>query len=472
LKINRNLAVNNWFESSKVSSFALLLFSFIPSVNIAFLFGAYDSFKTNQNLEIVLYITQGIIGLSFGITFFAPLWANLSLKTENDFLSFRYSGKYVALLKNIRAILLGVFVIPLLMSLVLKTPLEIFKEYNLSNQDIYLTVSALLCLYGFTNSFQHRLKFDFFAGIFFVGICVISLAVLIYSGRLNNLQIPIITHSFPNSNLFMAVFITWWFANIVDFPDMRAQKLLSASSNKSGYFSFLIGNGFIMIIQGVFICLYAMFRFHSSTTAEILCLSVLVVSCVVQLMNFQHWSGNLMHVFFIKKISSQRLSNFIPMIISTGIAYFICTLTDSIFNIIQGVLFFTAGVGPVFILRWFYFRINAITQLTAMISSLLLGMIYMSLNASGLIDLSSFTLFNLSSTNTAILVLGLTNCLIWGAVMLVSQNENENNFSKDRIKQIHSNTRQNLSLKTLQFILTTLVLLLLFFGPYLLFIGI
>ena len=466
------MTVNNWFESSKVSPFALLLFSFIPSVNIAFLFGAYDSLKNSQNLEIVLYITQGIIGLSFGITFFAPLWASLSLKTENDFLSFRYSGKYVALLKNIRAILLGVFVIPLLMSLVLKTPLEIFKEYNLSNQAIYLTVFALLCFYGFTNSFQHRLKFDFFAGVFFVAICVISLAVLIYSGRLNNLQIPIITHSIPNSNLFMAVFITWWFANIVDFPDMRAQKLLSASSNKSGYFSFLIGNGFIMIIQGVFICLYAMFRFHSSTTAEILCLSVLVVSCVVQLMNFQHWSGNLMHVFFIKKISSQRLSNFIPMIISTGIAYFICTLTDSIFNIIQGVLFFTAGVGPVFILRWFYFRINAITQLTAMISSLLLGMIYMSLNASGLMDLSNFTLFNLSSTNTAILVLGLTNCIIWGAVMLVSQNENENNFSKERIKQIHSNTRQNLSLKTLQFILTTLVLLLLFFGPYLLFIGI
>jgi hypothetical protein len=199
---------------------------------------------------------------------------------------------------------------------------------------------------------------------------------------------------------------------------------------------------------------------------------VLVVSSVVQLMNFQHWSGNLMHVFFIKKISSQRLSNFIPMIISTGIAYFICTLTDSIFNIIQGVLFFTAGVGPVFILRWFYFRINAITQLTAMISSLLLGMIYMSLNASGLIDLSNLTLFNLSSTNTAILVLGLTNCLMWGTVMLVSQNENENNLSKERIKQIHSNTRQNLSLKTLQFMLTTLVLLLLFFGPYLLFIGI
>lgn len=450
----------------------LLLFSFIPSVNIAFLFGAYDSYKTNQNLEIVLYIIQGIIGLSFGITFFAPLWASLSLKTENDFLSFRYSGKYVALLKNFRAILLGVFVIPLLMSLVLKTPLEIFKEYNLSNQDIYLTVSALLCFYGLANSFRHRIKFDFVAGVFFVAICVISLAVLIYSGRLNNLQIPTNNHSFPKSNLFMALFITWWFANIVDFPDMRAQKLLSASSNKSGYFSFLIGNGFIMIIQGVFICLFAMFRSHSSSTAEILCLSVLVVSCVIQLMNFQHWSGNLMHPFFIKKISSQRLSNFIPMIISTGIAYFICTLTDSIFNIIQGVLFFTAGVGPVFILRWFYFRINAITQLTAMISSLLLGMIYMSLNTSSLINLSNFTLFNLSSTNTAILVLGLTNCLIWGTVMLVSQNENENNFSKERIQQIHSKTQQNLSFKTLQFILTTLVLLLLFFGPYLLFIGI
>ena len=122
----------------------LLLFSFIPSVNIAFLFGAYDSFYTNQNLEIVLYITQGIIGLSFGITFFAPLWASLPLKTENDFLSFRYSGKYVHVLKNVRTILLGVFIIPMLMALVLKAPLELFKEHDLSNQGFYITVCAFL----------------------------------------------------------------------------------------------------------------------------------------------------------------------------------------------------------------------------------------------------------------------------------------------------------------------------------------
>ncbi|MFY7943845.1 MAG: hypothetical protein ACOVNZ_04650 [Crocinitomicaceae bacterium] len=450
----------------------LLLFSFIPSVNIAFLFGAYDSFYTNQNLEIVLYITQGIIGLSFGITFFAPLWASLPLKTENDFLSFRYSGKYVHVLKNVRTILLGVFIIPMLMALVLKAPLELFKEHDLSNQGFYITVCAFLCLYGITNSFKHRLKFDFSIGILFVIVCLFSVAVLINAGSLNHLKIVMKNQSFSNSNLFMAAFITWWFANIVDFPDMRAQKLLSASSRKSGYYSFLISNGFIMIIQGVFICLYAMFRFHSSTSTEIICLSVLLISCIVQLMNLQHWSGNLMHGIFQKKISNQRMSNFIPMIISTGIAYFICTLTDNIYEVIQGILFFSAGVGPVYVLRWFYFRINAITQLTAMISSLFLGLIYITSKAYYPLAFSEITLFYLTETNTVILVLGLINCLIWGSVMIVSQNDEANALSKQRIEQIKNKTRTNLVLKIFQFILTAFVLLLLFAGPYLLCIGV
>jgi hypothetical protein len=189
-------------------------------------------------------------------------------------------------------------------------------------------------------------------------------------------------------------------------------------------------------------------------------------------MNLQHWSGSLMHGLFKELISNQRIRNYTPMVISISIAYFICLLTSNIFEIIQGILFFTAGVGPVYVLRWFYFRINAITQLTAMISSLFLGLIYIMSKAYYPLAFSELTLFNLTETNTVILVLGLINCLIWGSVMIASQNETENNFSKERIKQIHSSTRQNLTEKTFQFVLTTMVLLILFFGPYLLFIGV
>ena len=472
MKKNNLNKQNKWFETAKSSRFPLLLFTFIPSVNIAFLFGAYDSLKSDHNLEIVLYIAQSIIGLSFGITFFAPLWANLTLKTENDFLSFRYSGKYLNALKKFRSILMGIFIIPMLMSLVIRTPLELLKEYNLSSQTVYITVCAFLSLYAIKNSFQHRLRFDFSIGILFIIACMISIAVLIFSGNLGHLKIATSNHSLSYSSLFMATFITWWFANIVDFPDMRGQKLLSASSPHTGYFSFLIGNGIIMIIQGVFICLYAMFRFHSTTTIEILCLCILFFSSMVQLMNLQHWSGSLLHGFFNKKISSQRLSNLMPMLISTTIAYFICLVTDNIYNIIQGILFFTAGVGPVFILRWFYYRINSLTQLSAMISSIILGITYIFLNTTKHIDLTKFTLFSLSQTFTSILILGLINCIIWGIVMVVSQNETENRIAEQRIKQIHLNTRKKLYVQFIQFILTTLILLILFFGPYLLFIGI
>jgi hypothetical protein len=286
------------------------------------------------------------------------------------------------------------------------------------------------------------------------------------------LKIPLSLNTIANSNILLAGFILWWFANIVDLPDMRAQKLLSASTKKSGYFSFLIGNGVIMILEGVFLCVYALFRHNSYPMVDYICISALIISSLVQLMNLQHWSGSLMHGLFIKPISNQRIRNYAPMVISIGIAYFICLLTNNVFEIIQGILFFSAGVGPVYVLRWTYFRVNALTQLTAMISSLLLGLIYISLNASGFFHFSALTLFNLSPTNTAVCVLGLINCLIWGSVMIASQNEEENKLSKKRIEQIHADTRKNLLLKTFQFILTAFVLMLLFIGPYLLFIGI
>ena len=464
--------VNQWFESVRSSSFALLLFSFIPSINIAFLFGAYDSFKGSQDSEILLFIFQGIIGLAFGITFFAPLWAKIPIATENDFLFFRYSGKFVSTLKNTRSILLGVFVIPLLMSIVIKTPLELLNRFQISNQWIYLIVFAILLIYGVKNSINHRINFDFSVGIILVLICLIAIIVLSSSTKLDSLKIPISTHTISKSNILLAGFITWWFANIVDLPDMRAQKLLSASSTKSGYFSFLIGNGLIMILQGVFICVYALFRFDSHPIVDFICISALIISSFVQLMNLQHWSGSLMHGFFKNSISNQRIRNYTPMAISIGIAHLICLLTNNVFEIIQGILFFSAGVGPVYILRWTYYRINALTQLTAMLSSLFLGIIYISLNASSFLDFSQLTFLNLSPTNTAICVLGLINCLIWGSVMLISQNDEENDLSKKRLQEIHSESRKNLFLKIGQFIITSIFLLLLFAAPYLLFVGV
>ena len=377
------MSENNWFVSKKPSSSKLLIFAFVPTVNIAFLFGAYDAVKTSGNTEVILYIIQGIIGLAFGITFFAPLWSSLPVSTENDFLNFRYSGKFVMPLKNTRSVLIGVFVIPLLISLVIKTPLELLDKFQFSNQWIFLIVFSALTIYGLKNSIRQRIIFDSIAGISLAILCLIALVLLAFFPEIDSLKIFFHLNTLSSSNIIMAGLITWWFANIVDLPDMRAQKLLSAQSSKAGYYSFLVGNGIVMIIQGIFICIYAIFKSNSYPLVDCICISALFISGCAQLMNLQHWSGNLMHGLFQKSISNLRLRNFIPMLISIGTAYFICFLTDSIFEIIQGILFFSAGVGPVYVLRWFYFRINAITQLTAMLSSLLLGIIYISLNFSG-----------------------------------------------------------------------------------------
>ena len=120
-----------------------------------------SSLLKGQLSDMWLYWSAGI-GSAFSVSFFAHLWRKVPVKTENEFMFFRYSGKGVKILHNFRSLYLGLLIIPFLISFSLLAFGKIFSyivglEINLA----IVLLTFLIIIFTFFNSFSQRLKLDF-----------------------------------------------------------------------------------------------------------------------------------------------------------------------------------------------------------------------------------------------------------------------------------------------------------------------
>lgn len=118
------------------------------------------------------------------------------------------------------------------------------------------------------------------------------------------------------------------------------------------------------------------------------------------------------------------------VLMAAGFAFF----SDSILVLVKYLLTITAGVGPVFILRWYWHRINAWTQLTAMVVSLILPTIFDLLYNhmawfTGSMNEVMLEL-NLDYFPLKILILSIVVSLIWMTVMFLTPRTDEETLNQ------------------------------------------
>ncbi|HCY00425.1 MAG TPA: hypothetical protein DG754_09830, partial [Bacteroidales bacterium] len=99
--------------------------------------------------------------------------------------------------------------------------------------------------------------------------------------------------------------------------------------------------------------------------------------------NNQNWCGSLLvqnfYKYYINPSASEKQlkqTGMLVMVFVAVLAAVIALFNDSILAIVKFIFAITAGVGPVFILRWYWHKINAWTQLTAMVVSLIYPVLY------------------------------------------------------------------------------------------------
>ncbi len=361
----------SFFEEERIFENWKLILSLIPGAGIITVLSLKTNVQASHYAVLPLFL-QGIIGVVVGAILFAPKWAKLPIHTENEFILHRYLDPFVKPLYYFRAYYLGLIIIPLLIHI------SVSAVFNASLFPTPLRDTALFscwliaCIVTFFNNLKNRIILDALTGgvnLLFMLIYVLA-AFLYPSENASSLKIESLTHF----DLLLTLCCFWWMNNVIDMPDMRAQKLLVLKSQK--------WSTAVILIPVLIIFLFEAFLVWgpSSSFVQPWMIQFLIVLNLIQIISsLQHWSGGLTSqatsILFPKSHHVLKKRPYIFLLIVLFVSFFWSCYLRNTADALLAFFGLTAGVGPVYILRWYYWRINALTQLVAMIGPIFISAI-------------------------------------------------------------------------------------------------
>jgi solute:Na+ symporter, SSS family len=460
---NSKKLISNLFYS-KNESWWLIGFSMLLASGIMIEPQLICSSLLNGQLSDMWLYWSAAIGSAFSVSFFAHLWRKVPVKTENEFLFFRYSGKGSTILHSFRSLYLGLLIIPFLISFSVLAFSKIFCfivgiELHLA----IILVTLLLILLTFFNSFKSRLRMDFILFIVFIlsfliiSICIFQntgglfhLASTIQSSKTNFNIIPSIGSKTFNA-FIVYMLVQWWSASILDYPDMNGQKLMATQTSKDLLKSVFFPSLFLVLFRLLLFTLPFMavcYGYASGTSDSELAFTSLFVNVLPPWMlilvvfvfmipflsfvqNTQNWGGALLIENFYKHTINPNLSDakakkfgILAMIYIVLAAGGIAIYAESLIGITKYLFAITAGVGPVFMLRWYWWRINAWSQLSAMLAALIyppfLDWFYDNNKVIHELLIGLEHQFNIDYYPVKIIILTLAVCFTWLAITFLT----------------------------------------------------
>lgn len=364
---------------------------------------------------------------------YAKLWRRSDVMTDIEFYEIRYSGKPAAFLRGFRAIYLGLFFNIVIMASVTLAAIKVGNVMlNLSPLEVILIAGGVTVIYSSLGGLLGVLITDF---ILFILAMLGSIAAAYYAvnlpqiGSLQNLfSHPNVADKlsllpdFNNWELALTVFIIpvavqWW---SVWYPGAEpggggyvAQRMLAAKNEKHAmgatlFFNFahyalrpwpwiivalasLIIYPELSMIKGALPHVQESIIRHDMAYPAMLTvlpsglLGLVIASLIAAYMSTMstslNWGSsyvvNDFYKRFLKPAASEkelvfigRLSTVFMMIIASSFALFL----ESSLNAFNVLLQIGAGTGLLFILRWFWWRINAYSEITAMVVSFIIAL--------------------------------------------------------------------------------------------------
>lgn len=378
---------------------------------------------------------------------YAKLWRRSEVTTDLEFYELRYSGKGAAFLRAFRAIYLGVFFNVVIMATVSLAAIKIGGVMlGLSPVQTLLIASVVTVVYSSLGGLKGVLLTDFFqffiamAGSFGAAYYVLDLPEI---GSLSNLLAHEVVATkldfipdFTDPNVYIPIFILpiaiqWW---ATWYPGAEpggggyiAQRMLSAKDEKNAIGATLFFNvahyalrpwPWIIIalsslvifpnisdLQAAFpnipvdklgddLAYSAMLTYLPTGLIGIV-LASLIAAVMSTLSTHLNWgSSYVVNDFYLRFVKPQasdkelvavgRISTVVLMVLSAFLALAMSSALDAF----QILLQIGAGTGLIFILRWFWWRINAYTEISAMAISFVVAIFFEVINPKiGLIDI-------------------------------------------------------------------------------------
>jgi SSS family solute:Na+ symporter len=365
---------------------------------------------------------------------YAKLWRRSGVLTDLEFYEIRYGGKSAAFLRGFRALYLGVFFNVMIMATVCLAAIKIGGVMlGLSPGQTLLIASVVTVLYSSLGGLRGVLITDFFQFILAMVGTVWAANVLLdlpqvggLDALLANKEVASLTNFLPDFSdtesliplLIIPLAVQWW---SVWYPGAEpggggyiAQRMLAAKDEQNAMGATLLFNishyalrpwPWIIIalcsvvvfpnlesIQAAFphidpsivnddLAYPAMLTFLPSGLLGLVIAS-LVAAFMSTISTHLNWGSsyvvNDFYQRFIKPEASEkelvmvgRISTVLLMLFA---ALFALMLTNALqaFNILMQI---GAGTGLIFILRWFWWRINAWTEISGMVISFIVAIV-------------------------------------------------------------------------------------------------
>ncbi len=371
-----------------------------------------------------------LIGGMLTVFFFARLWRRANILTDVEFIELRYSGKSAAFLRGFKAVYLGVFMNTIIMGWVnlamMKILMGMFPEYiNQNNVLIYVGLCMLVtAVYSALSGLWGVAVTDAFQFVLAMIGCIVLAVIVVNSEQIGGIaglqaKLPEWALKFtPEINSesagtstagvlaislssFLAFIAIQWWASW--YPGAEpggggyvAQRMMSAKDEKNSLlatFFFQVAHYTIRpwpwILVGLSaIILYPDLSMNDKGLGYVkamndflpaglkgLLLAAFFAAYMSTIATHLNWGTsyfiNDFYRRFIKKDSNEKhyvLTARIMTMVFMVLSIFVTLMMDSISGVWSFVMECGAGLGLVLILRWFWWRVNAISEIAATIT--------------------------------------------------------------------------------------------------------
>ena len=364
---------------------------------------------------------------------YAKLWRRSEVLTDLEFYELRYSGKGAAFLRGFRALYLGVFFNVMIMATVCLAGIKIGGVLlGFSPIQTLLLAATVTVIYSSMGGLKGVIITDFFQFLLAMGATVGAAMVLVDLPQIGGLE-ALVTHpdvvpklnlipEFSETDVFITLFIIpialqWW---SVWYPGAEpggggyiVQRMLSAKDEKNAVWATLLFNfmhyavrpwPWIIValasvivfptldsLQAAFphldpavighdLAYPAMMSFLPSGLLGLL-LASLTAAFMSTLSSHLNWgSSYVVHDFYRRFVNPQASEHklvTIGRLTTIGLMILAGVMALALQNALQAfsiLLQIGAGTGLLFILRWFWWRINVYSEITAMGVSFLVAL--------------------------------------------------------------------------------------------------
>ena len=407
---------------------------------------------------------------------YAKLWRRSEVLTDLEFYEMRYGGKGAAFLRGFRAIYLGVFFNVMIMATVCLAGIKIGSVMlGLTPVQTLLIASSVTVVYSSLGGLKGVIMTDFFqftlamVATFWAAIVIVNLPEI---GGLNALishpdivpKLDLIP-DVSDKELFLVVFllpiaVQWW---SVWYPGAEpggggyvAQRMLSAKDENHAVWATLLFNFMHYAVRPwpwILIALASLIVFPNLSDLQTafpdidkgiighdlaypammtmlppgllgLLLASLAAAFMSTIASHLNWGSSYVVNDFYKRFFNPEASDkkliFLGRITTIVLMLLSCLLALLLSNALQAfsiLLQIGAGTGLLFILRWFWYRINIYSEISAMIISFLVALYLQIIH-----PMIGFEI--ISPENQLIIGVSITT-FSWVVVTLITQPEDE-----------------------------------------------